>query len=406
MSARVLYFSYDGLSDSLGASQVVPYVVGLGRRGFRMHVVSFEKPDASEENRRHVAAALKAAGARWWPLPYHKRPTVPATAFDMAAGIARGLVNRPFDLVHARSYVAGVMASAVARAHRAKLLFDMRGFWADERIEAGLWSPNGRLFRGAKSVEAHLFAQADAVVSLTHAAKRELLTWPRFREGRVPVVVIPTCTDPSAYRRDPRPAPVPTIGYLGSFGGRYLLEDALMIFREISELRPGARLAVLTHSEASILDEAARRTGAPRTSISVDRVAHSEVPARLWSMDATLCLIKPGFASIASCPTKLGESLAAGAPVLVNPRIGDVEAIVEGHRVGVSWDLRPDTRRSAAQSLLALVDDPATPERSRTAAATVFGLPRAIDVYGRLYERLLEGRSEPIADAFDLPARL
>ena len=39
----VLYLSYDGMSDPLGQSQVLPYLAGLTRRGHRITLVSFEK---------------------------------------------------------------------------------------------------------------------------------------------------------------------------------------------------------------------------------------------------------------------------------------------------------------------------------------------------------------------------
>jgi glycosyltransferase involved in cell wall biosynthesis len=122
-------------------------------------------------------------------------------------------------------------------------------------------------------------------------------------------------------------------------------------------------------------------------------------------MDATLCLIKPGFASIASCPTKLGESLAVGAPVVVNPGIGDVEDILLDSEVGVSWNLQANSVRAAAERLVALVDDPSVAERARRTAASVFDLRCAIDVYARLYQGLLETAAPSVEDAFELPVR-
>ena len=38
-----LYLSYDGISDPLGQSQVLPYLKGLARLGHKIHLISFEK---------------------------------------------------------------------------------------------------------------------------------------------------------------------------------------------------------------------------------------------------------------------------------------------------------------------------------------------------------------------------
>src|SRR5262245_48131003 len=44
---RVIYVSYDGALDPLGASQVVPYLLGLAERGVAVTLVSFEKSTTS-----------------------------------------------------------------------------------------------------------------------------------------------------------------------------------------------------------------------------------------------------------------------------------------------------------------------------------------------------------------------
>src|SRR4051794_20204501 len=41
----VLYITYDGLTDPLGRSQVLPYLTGLAERGHRITVLSCEKPE-------------------------------------------------------------------------------------------------------------------------------------------------------------------------------------------------------------------------------------------------------------------------------------------------------------------------------------------------------------------------
>jgi len=41
--ACVLYISYDGMTDPLGQSQVISYLAGLSRKGYRIHLLSSEK---------------------------------------------------------------------------------------------------------------------------------------------------------------------------------------------------------------------------------------------------------------------------------------------------------------------------------------------------------------------------
>ncbi|NJD18051.1 MAG: hypothetical protein FIA95_02020, partial [Gemmatimonadetes bacterium] len=133
MTARrrgsVLYISYDGLLEPLGASQILPYVRRLRARGIALEILSFEKADAcGRDHREALEHDLAQEGIGWTALRYHKRPTLPATALDVWRG--RRFVRRwalalrregRAGLVHARGYLPGLMGLA-ATAHGAKLL--------------------------------------------------------------------------------------------------------------------------------------------------------------------------------------------------------------------------------------------------------------------------------------------
>ncbi len=199
MKAGVLYISYDGMLEPLGQSQVLAYLEKLAP-GRPIHLISYEKPAdwADSARRGSLAKRIAAAGICWHPLRYHKSPTAPATAYDVAVGTAKALalaVRHRLTIVHARSYVAALIALAVKRSTGARFLFDMRGLWADERVDGGLWPKDGRLYRTAKSLERRFLEAADHVVILTHASEAEIRGFPYLAGRAVPMSVIPTCTD-------------------------------------------------------------------------------------------------------------------------------------------------------------------------------------------------------------------
>ena len=183
---RVLYVSYDGALDPLGRSQVVPYLEGLAALGFRHDLVTFEKPGrmVGVEDRAAMRSRLERSGITWHPLPYTKRPPVLSTARDLFLGIrhSRDLMRRDsFDLIHARSYPAALIAREVGRAAGVPYIFDIRGLYPEERVDGGLWRAGGPLYRIAKRVEGALYRDAAAVVTLTEAS----LPWIRGILGRV-----------------------------------------------------------------------------------------------------------------------------------------------------------------------------------------------------------------------------
>ena len=62
---RVLYLSHTGLTEPLGRSQVLPYVLGLARRGWDFTILSFEKPESRDRlNRRGGARRSGRAPGR------------------------------------------------------------------------------------------------------------------------------------------------------------------------------------------------------------------------------------------------------------------------------------------------------------------------------------------------------
>jgi hypothetical protein len=142
----ILYISYDGMLEPLGQSQVLAYLEPLAS-DYRIHLISFEKPeDFVGAARDAMRSRLRAAGIGWHPQLYHRRPSALATAWDIAVGaaVATGLaIRHRLQVVHARSYVAALMALPLKRWLGRKFIFDMRGFWADERVDGGVWPAEG-----------------------------------------------------------------------------------------------------------------------------------------------------------------------------------------------------------------------------------------------------------------------
>jgi len=133
----VLYITYDGLLEPLGQSQVLPYLRELAGE-FAFTILSFEKPQDlhDSQRRRQLQKQLETAGIKWIPLRYHKWPSVPATAFDIMHGVVRGIgvaMRQVPKIVHVRGYVPGVIGLVLKRAAGMRLIFDMRGFWPDEK---------------------------------------------------------------------------------------------------------------------------------------------------------------------------------------------------------------------------------------------------------------------------------
>jgi glycosyltransferase involved in cell wall biosynthesis len=387
----VLYVSYDGMLEPLGQSQVLAYLERLAADR-TIHLISFEKAEDWRDRARREALRkrIEAAGIRWHPLRYHKRPSTAATAFDIAIGsaLAVSLARRHrLGIVHARSYVAGLMAMAAKRATGAKFLFDMRGFWADEKVDGNLWPAGGRLYRAAKAAERLLLLAADHVVTLTHASERELRRFPSLVGRPVPITVIPTCADLDRFTIQGPPQRDPfVLGYVGSVGTWYLFDEMLRCYSLVRAKRPGARLLIANRGANPQVRAALDAQGISRDEVELVEADPAEMPAIIGRMSAGMALIKPAYSKIASAPTKLAEYLGCGVPCLGNAGIGDVKEVLEGRGVGVALGGFSDKElASGIDRLLALADDPDTPGRCRDVAEELFSREAGVASYAKIY---------------------
>ncbi|MBR9885849.1 MAG: glycosyltransferase family 4 protein, partial [Oceanospirillales bacterium] len=330
MTQNVLYISYTGLMDPLGQSQVLQYVLALGLAGHRMTVLSFEKPGALNDPERVAAirTQCREANVDWRPRIWHNKPIgILATLYDLSAGRRQAIrIAREIDaeIVHCRSYIASLMGLAVKRATGAKFVFDMRGFWPDERVDGRIWSRSSVPYRIFKRVERSLFLNADHIVSLTKAGIREYEAFEYMRGIAPKSTVIPTCTNLDMFRPETASREGFTLGYVGSIGSWYLFDEVARAVTRAFALRSDARFLVVTKGNHDRVRKALDKAGADPKRIQVLSADFSEVAHQIGRMDAGIFFIRPAWSKRASCPTRMGEFLACGKPCLANGGVGDV----------------------------------------------------------------------------------
>jgi len=183
----------------LGQSQILPYLQGLGEKGWKIWVISFEKNSYYRDTVLHD-------NIHWEPLRYHKFPPVLSTLYDIfrLRKEAQKFVqnnNNNIKLVHCRSYITSLVGLWLKRKYGIKFIFDMRGFWVDEKIESGNWdSPVFKpIYQYFKNKEKEFFHHADQIVSLTNVGKDFIVD--SFNISPDKVKVIPTCVDYSHFKR-------------------------------------------------------------------------------------------------------------------------------------------------------------------------------------------------------------
>jgi len=120
-----------------------------------------------------------------------------------------------------------------------------------------------------------------------------------------------------------------TLVYSGSLDGWYLTEGMADFFAAIVRRHADAHLLWLTVVSRERVRQLMNARGIGERNFSVHAVAPKDVPAYLSAGDVGISFIKRCFSKLASSPTKNGEYLACGLPIVINAGIGDSDRLAE-----------------------------------------------------------------------------
>jgi glycosyltransferase involved in cell wall biosynthesis len=405
---RVLFISYNGMLDPLGQSQVIPYLRALAARGVRFTLLSFERAKAftpeGVSQCEELRQKLKQDGIEWHWLRYHQRPSIPATMFDVLAGYrkAASLVRRNrIEMVHARGHIPATIALFLKRRFGTKMIFDLRGLMAEEYVDAQHWREGGLPYRLTKATERRILAATDGIVTLTERIWPIIREWEGLRGRAVQHEVIPCCVDLALFdfnaaERERRRNELGlgerfTFVYSGSLDGWYLTEEMADFFASFLETNRDAHLLWLTTGSHERVRELMIRRNIDSKNFSVFAAVSSQVPSYLAAADAGLAFIKRCVSKLASSPTKNGEYLACGLPLVINAGVGDSDALVNDWKAGVLIeDFTGEAYRRAGREIEEIVRGAEVRRRARAVAEHVFNLETvASERYASLYERVL-----------------
>jgi glycosyltransferase involved in cell wall biosynthesis len=301
--------------------------------------------------------------------------------------------------IHARNHVPAACALLISRFSRSRLIFDIRGLMAEEYADAGRWMRGGVPYRLTNWVQGVAIRRADAVVMLTYAVRRHLFGTPPSHPS---THVIPCCADlerlesqaaaEQEVRKELGLGTRPVLAYVGKFTGRYMDKELIDFFDSARRLVPGLFFLILTQADPTTVAKEFRRCGIPASDQLVTRAEPEDLGRYLSVASAAVYFYRPTFSEIAASPTKVGEYLGAGLPVVSSRRVGDIDAILEDNRVGVLVDdFSPVGYEAATRAVMALAAETDTSQRCREVARGHFSLKEVgVPRYDRLYSDIAE----------------
>jgi len=406
---NILFISYDGMTDPLGQSQVIPYLAGLTKFGYSFTILSCDKVDKYAANKEYVEALLAPYPIKWVSLKYHKKPPVLSAVYDYFAlrKAAKKLhLAHHFDMMHTRPGPPTLVALYLKKKFGIKFLHDIRGFWADERVEGGIWNLQNPVFKLVylffKRHERDCLIKADYINCLTYAARKEIHSRTDVPNQPIPVEVIPCSADLDLFNVENIDQSLKEkfkaelniqegdfiISYLGSIGGWYLTGEMMQFCKTLADKIPAAKFLFISPHPYQIIAAAASKCGLASDRLIVQQGRRHEVPVLLSFSTYSLFFIKACYSKLSSSPTKHGEIMAMGIPVITNSGVGDVEEIVLKYNAGYvvtdfsvqSFDAVIEKIRAGNTFDKALI---------RQGAKDFYSLENAVERYRNVYDSIL-----------------
>lgn len=400
---KVLYISYNAANEPVTQSQVIPYLEKLAKDDLDIALLTYEKKSSKDilEFNKTLKKRLYISRIIWHHLRYHKRPSLPATVFDIIQGVVFIYIlslRQKFNIIHARQIVPATICLILRQIMKFKWIFDMRGLVAEEYVGHGTWRENGLKFRLVKIMEKTCLINADFITVLTHRQKDYISALPFLRTRNKVINVIPCCVDLDKFyfSAEKRMDVIKDLGldkkfilmYLGSLGTCYLLPEMLDYFLYLKKKINNSYFLFVTHSDEEVINRLAKKKGLTSEEFKTMSIPFEEVPRILSVADVGIYFINP-YKKFGSSPIKFGEYLACGIPVIINAGIGDSEEIVKKHKIGtIVYEFVPgDYERSLGELLELLRTRSALRQRCREVASQ-FSLNFGSQRYKQIYVRL------------------
>lgn len=366
----ISYITVDSLSEGVGASQIEPLILKLGQEGLRVHLTTYEKTQPTEE----IKAKIAASGVVWNFIEFSNYG--PMGALKRLNEIR--FVIPDASIIHARS---DIPAAAANFSDLAPVLWDVRSFWADQRLFMEKSVLKRNILKSAKLLERYACLNSEGMSSLTNKVVPELES--RYRKLPRYKTVVPTTVDLQKFKFSNNfPKKVRAL-YSGTLNDYY-------------DLKLSAKFTELLNKSLPLEIHWARPKESKRLSLGVGETSIFEAPQFAlatilseYSFGIAVCKLDAGVSLKAAMPTKIAEFLAVGRPVVINKGLGDFDELIEEFKAGVILDGTSANLKECSTQLQSLLHDKETPERCRALAEKYFDFDKGFQKYLDIYSLMV-----------------
>ncbi len=418
MAIRLLYLTCTELVANYGifdtqVKSLLKALAGRNRGALAIHLYSlvpvlrFTKKSIIEivfqrykESFHALRQEMSAAG-----IYASVRPLLSAYPFDtwrlleMAVALPLAVVmlllyvrRHHINLLHCRSYHAGMLGLIVRKIAGVPYIFDPRSLWIEEQILSGKWSRTSWTCRTWKRLEKSIVRHATACVVVSDPMQES------FTSDAQRVEVIYTTAGEMHFADFDTPPKANALERLknshnlfvfnaGNFNRWNNLDHLLSRYKELCRIVPHAALVMITRTPSEQIERSLAAHAIAKDRVVIMALASHLVPAVLRRCDYGLLVRPRSSESPREISVKFPEYLAAGLPVICDEHIGGAAYVIERHQVGML--LTSDWSRNKTELARLQEAYETTSKQCRQVARELFSVLVHADRYAGLYQEAI-----------------
>jgi glycosyltransferase involved in cell wall biosynthesis len=320
---------------------------------------------------------------------------LPLAVAMLASYILRNRIN----LLHCRSYHAGLLGVIIKKMLGAPYIFDPRSLWVEEHVLKGQWTRNSWSYRLWKRLEVAIVSNADACIVVSDPMQETFMPVAQRVE-----VIYTTASEIHfeqiiGFGEEQLPKEASDLEKLrsshdslfvfstNSFNRWNNLEHLLARYKKLCQIRAQSALVIVTHTPKEVIYRAVSVQGIDKSGILIMNLTSNLVPVVLRKCDYGLLVMPDSVKSPGVMSVKFPEYLAAGLPVICDEYIGGAAHVIRQHKVGILLSGNWDKNQEELDCLQQSYDE--VSNRCREVAETLFSVRVHADRYAHLYQEVI-----------------
>jgi glycosyltransferase involved in cell wall biosynthesis len=182
--------------------------------------------------------------------------------------------------------------------------------------------------------------------------------------------------------------------YVGSIGPWHSFEKVSAFISTAYKHFPNSKFRLIIGFGKEFIENYLTENNFDQSRFEIKTVPHYLIHNEFTNADIGFFFIPPVYAKIASSPTKMGEMLAAGIPIITGDKIGDVDRLVNDNNIGkILTETDENSIKSAVSEVVEMLkkDNNSLNERCLAVADDYFSLEKGVAKYAEIYKDLIDG---------------